>query len=156
VKKYYVCFTALFALAVLVSSFFVPIKAVDALTYDHTNPYTSSGGYCAYKSSFVYQTKYIKNSSGTTLGYVQLWGSAYCHTAWTEVHLYKAAPYDNYADALIHRSNGTESKCYTKGGNGSVDQGQHSCHTGQLWDRDPYQSWGNGSIGPYGRNTDWF
>jgi hypothetical protein len=72
-------------------------------------------------------------------------GSAYCHTAWEKVYMYKAAPYNAYA--LIHRSNGTEATCNCKGGNKSVDRGQHSCYTPLIWDRDPYQSWGYGQIG---------
>ncbi len=154
----YVGFSVIFALALLVSSFFVQTKAVNALSYDGTSPYGSNG--CAYKSSFVYQTKNIYSSNGTKFGYLQLWGSATCHTAWAEVHLYSAAPYNGYANAMIHRSDGKELNCWgsmyrdgLQGGNGTVDEGQHSCHTGQLYDRDPYQSWGAADISIYGAIT---
>ncbi|MCH5584793.1 YjfA family protein [Shimazuella sp. AN120528] len=154
---YRVSFAVMFAFALVVSSLFVQTKRADALSYDGSNPYTTG---CAYKSSFVYQTKsiYMTTATGSKviLGYLQLWGSAYCHTAWAEVHLYGAAPYNGYANAMIHRSNGTESNCWSSGGNGTVDEGQHSCHTGQLWDKDPYQSWSAGDIDNWGAYTDWF
>jgi hypothetical protein len=142
------------ALTFVVSSFFVGSRSVDALTYDYTNPYTTG---CAYKQAFVYQTKYIYNrNTGAKLGYVQLWGSAYCHTAWVKVYMYNAAPYNNYGNALIHRSNGTEATCDSRGGNDAINRGQHSCYTPQIWDRDPYKSWGSGKIGGWGVSTGWY
>ncbi|WP_028776875.1 DUF2690 domain-containing protein [Shimazuella kribbensis] len=148
-KRYRVGLAVMFALALVVSSLFIQTQKVDAanLTYDSTNPYTTG---CAYKNAFVYETQYFSG------GYLQLWGSAYCHTAWARVYLYNAAPWNGYADAFIQRSDGKELHCDDIGGNDTVDYGQHSCHTPQLWDRNPYKSWAgtDGGIIPYYK-TDW-
>lgn len=111
-----------------------------ALSYDFTDPISTG---CAYKSPITYQTKYIYKS-GVRIGYVQLKGSAYCHTAWGYIKLYSAAPYDNYANVYLDSFYGTTHRTFTScadsGGNGKVMKGQTSCYTAQLYDKDPYHA----------------
>jgi hypothetical protein len=119
-----------------------PINKAFALSYDNSNPYSTG---CAYKSPITYETKYIYKN-GVKIGYVQLKGSAYCHTAWGYVKLYSSAPYNTYANVGTYRYYGTSSSwnartfCNSSGGNGVVNKGETSCYTGQLWDKDPYNS----------------
>ncbi|MFC5647598.1 DUF2690 domain-containing protein [Paenibacillus solisilvae] len=133
-----VLFTFVFGLIFAVS----PTEKAFALSYDYSNPYSTG---CAYKSPITYETKYIYKS-GVKIGYVQLKGSAYCHTAWSYVKFYSAAPYNGYANVGTYRYNGTSSTsnartfCNSSGGNGVVEKGQTSCYTAQLWDKDPYNS----------------
>ena len=113
-----VMFTFVFGLIFAVS----PIEKAFALSYDYSNPYTTG---CAYKSPITYETKYIYKS-GVKIGYVQLKGSAYCHTAWSYVKFYSAAPYNGYANVGTYRYYGTSSTsnartfCNSSGGNVSV------------------------------------
>jgi hypothetical protein len=133
-----VMFTFVFGLIFAVS----PTEKAFDLSYDYSNPYTTG---CAYKSPVTYETKYIYKS-GVKIGYVQLKGSAYCHTAWSYVKFYSAAPYNGYANVGTYRYYGTSSTsnartfCNSSGGNGLVEKGQTSCYTAQLWDKDPYNS----------------
>jgi hypothetical protein len=120
-----------------------PINKASALSYDGSNPYSTG---CAYKSPITYETKYIYKN-GVKIGYVQLKGSAYCHTAWGYVKLYSPAPYDNYAYVSIDSytdgttlSWRTSRSCASSGGNGMVMKGQTSCYTAQLWNKDPYKA----------------
>ncbi|MFE5430856.1 DUF2690 domain-containing protein [Peribacillus simplex] len=125
------CFSMIFAIT--------PINKASALTYDYTNPYSTG---CANKSPITYETKYIYKN-GVKIGYVQLKGSAYCHTAWGYVKFYSAAPYDSYANVYVDSyKNGTTWRTYTDcyEGNGRVNKGQTSCYTSQLWDKDPYKA----------------
>ncbi|MFC5653449.1 DUF2690 domain-containing protein [Paenibacillus solisilvae] len=100
---------------------------------------------CAYKSPITYETKYIYQGS-KKIGYVQLRGSAACHTAWGYVKFYSNAPYNGYANVGTYRFYGSGSAsnartfCNSTGGNDLVQKGQTSCYTGQLYDRDPYNS----------------
>ncbi|WP_223066134.1 DUF2690 domain-containing protein [Paenibacillus caui] len=118
-----------------------PTEKAYALSYDFTDPIATG---CAYKSLITYETKYIYKS-GVQIGYVQLKGSAYCHTAWGYIKLYSAAPYDNYANVYLDGFYGTTRRAFTScykgdGGNGAVMNGQTSCYTGQLYDKDPYKA----------------
>ncbi|TWE01001.1 uncharacterized protein DUF2690 [Neobacillus bataviensis] len=132
-------------LLMLIGFFVVqPADKAFALSYDFTNPYSTG---CSSKSPITYETKNIYKN-GTKIGYVQLRGSAYCHTAWGRVVLNSAAPYNAYANVGVYRYYGSASTsnwnqrafCNSKGGNGLVNKGQTSCYTGQLWDKDPYNS----------------
>jgi Protein of unknown function (DUF2690) len=118
----------------------VPINKASALTYDGTNPYSTG---CAYKSPITYETEYIYKNS-VKIGYVQLKGSAYCHTARGYLKFYSAAPYDYYANVWIDSFNGTTKRgyasCANSGGNGWIMKGQTSCYTAQMWDKDPYNA----------------
>lgn len=128
--------------AVFLGSFFfiAPAKKAYALSYDGTNPYSTG---CAYKSPLTYETEYIY-SAGVKIGYVQLKGSAYCHTAWGYLKFYSAAPYNYYANVWVDSFNGTAKRtyvsCANSGGNGWIMKGQTSCYTAQLWDKDPYHA----------------
>ncbi|MFE4430914.1 DUF2690 domain-containing protein [Peribacillus butanolivorans] len=127
------CFSMIFAIT--------PINKASALSYDGSNPYSTG---CANKSPITYETKYIYKN-GVKIGYVQLKGSAYCHTAWGYVKFYSAAPYDNYANVYVDSyTNGTtwrtSGSCASSGGNGRVMKGQTSCYTAQFWDKDPYKA----------------
>ncbi|MBO1510295.1 DUF2690 domain-containing protein [Metabacillus bambusae] len=117
-----------------------PIDKASALSYDYTDPYSTG---CAYKSPITYETEYIYKN-GVKIGYVQLKGSAYCHTAWGYLKFYSAAPYDYYANVWIDSYNGTTKRgfasCANSGGNGWIMKGQTSCYTAQLWDKDPYNA----------------
>ncbi|MDM5455398.1 DUF2690 domain-containing protein [Peribacillus butanolivorans] len=128
------CFSMIFAIT--------PINKASALSYDYSNPYSTG---CADKSPITYETKYIYSRTGVKIGYVQLKGSAYCHTAWGYVKFYSAAPYNYYAKAIVNSyTNGTTRRtftdCASSGGNGMVMKGQTSCYTPQLWDKDPYKA----------------
>jgi hypothetical protein len=117
-----------------------PVNKASALSYDYTDPYSTG---CAYKSPITYETEYIYKN-GVKIGYVQLKGSAYCHTAWGYLKFYSAAPYDYYANVWIDSFNGTVKRAYAScansGGNGWIMKGQTSCYTAQLWDKDPYNA----------------
>ncbi|MFC5651147.1 DUF2690 domain-containing protein [Paenibacillus solisilvae] len=119
---------------------FAPTEKVYALSYDGTNPYSTG---CAYKSPITYETEYIY-VAGVKIGYVQLKGSAYCHTAWGYLKFYSAAPYNYYANVWVDSYNGTTKRkyvsCASSGGNGWIMKGQTSCYTAQLWDKDPYNA----------------
>lgn len=130
-------FTFVFGLIFVVS----PAPKASALSYDGSNPISTG---CAYKSPITYETKYIYKN-GVKIGYLQLKGSAYCHTAWGYVKFYSAAPYNNYANVYLDSyTNGTtwrrDASCASSGGNGMVMKGQTSCYTAQLWDKDPYKA----------------
>lgn len=129
-------FTLVFSLFFAIA----PIDKASALTYDGTNPYSTG---CAYKSPITYETEYIYKN-GVKIGYVQLKGSAYCHTAWGYLKFYNAAPYDFYANVWIDSFNGTTKRgyasCANSGGNGWIMKGQTSCYTAQMWNKDPYNA----------------
>ncbi|MES1039933.1 DUF2690 domain-containing protein [Peribacillus simplex] len=110
------------------------------LSYDNTNPYSTG---CASKSPITYETEYIYKN-GVKIGYVQLKGSAYCHTAWGYLKFYSSAPYDYYANVWGDSFNGTTKRAFTScassGGNGWIMKGQTSGNTAQLWNLDPYNA----------------
>lgn len=128
----------MFALSIFVSTLGIGSKPVSALAFDGTNPYTTG---CAYKRAIIYETTYIYRY-GKPIGYVQLRGSAYCHTAWAYVKLYSPAPSNNYVNAYVQRGNrlGYELSCNSDGGNKAIQKNQTSCYTPQIWDRDPYKA----------------
>ncbi|MFJ7469953.1 hypothetical protein ACIQWI_15525 [Peribacillus frigoritolerans] len=117
-----------------------PTNKTYALSYDNTNPYSTS---CVNKSPITYETEY-SYKNGVKIGYVQLKGSAYSHTAWGYLKSYSAAPYDYYANVWVDSFNGTTKKAFTSsassGGNGWIMKGQTSCYTSQLWNLDPYNA----------------
>ncbi|PEZ84093.1 DUF2690 domain-containing protein [Peribacillus simplex] len=117
-----------------------PMNKAFALSYDNTNPYSTG---CASKSPITYETEYIYKN-GVKIGYVQLKGSAYCHTAWGYLKFYSAAPYDYYANVWVDSFNGKTKRAFTScassGGNGWIMKGQTSCYTAQLWNLDPYNA----------------
>ncbi|WP_274653347.1 DUF2690 domain-containing protein [Paenibacillus humicola] len=131
-----VLFTFVFAMTFAA----VPAGRTYAASYDGTNPYSTG---CASKSPITYATNYIYKS-GVKIGYVQLKGSAYCHTAWGYVKFYSSAPYNYYANVWVDSYNGstyrTTVSCASSGGNDVVMKGQTSCYTAQLYDKDPYNA----------------
>jgi hypothetical protein len=148
-------FAFVFVLSLLVSSFTIGSKSVSAASYDNTNPYSTG---CASNKPVTYQTKYIYKGS-TKIGYIQLKGSAGCHTAWTYIKLYNPAPRNGYANAYIVRySNGMWRDCNSSGGNGDIDKGQTSCYTPQIYDLSPYKARGEGYVdySNYSAVTSWF
>ncbi|MDQ7862780.1 hypothetical protein RCO48_22405 [Peribacillus frigoritolerans] len=87
-----------------------PMNKTYALSYDNTNPYSTG---CVNKSPITYETEYIYKN-GVKIGYVQLKGSAYCHTAWGSLKFYSATPYDYYANVWVDSFNGTTKRAFTK------------------------------------------
>ncbi|MCH5584329.1 YjfA family protein [Shimazuella sp. AN120528] len=134
-KLNYLGFSFVIALSIFVSTLSIGSKPVSALQRDGTNPYTTG---CANKKPIIYETTYIKHNKNI-IGYVQLRGSAYCHTAWAFVKLYSPAPANNYVNAYVQRGNprGWELSCNSSGGNKAVQYKQTSCYTPQIWDKDP-------------------
>ncbi|WP_028776249.1 DUF2690 domain-containing protein [Shimazuella kribbensis] len=141
------------AFSFFVASFALNPIGADAAQYDGTNPYNTG---CAYNQPVTYDTEYLVNNSGTRIGYVQLKGSAGCHTAWAYIKLYNAAPKDYYAETWIKRRyNTTQSLILNKtlldcdketGGNGVIMKGETSCFTGQAWDKSPYNAQASGVV----------
>jgi hypothetical protein len=119
------------ALSIFASTLGIDVQSVSALQKDGTNPYTTG---CAYKKPIIYETTYIKRNN-KTIGYVQLRGSAYCHTAWAFVKLYSPAPTNNYVNAYVQRNNpkGKEWSCNSSGGNKAIQYKQTSCYTPQIF-----------------------
>ncbi|MFC8563810.1 hypothetical protein [Peribacillus frigoritolerans] len=95
------------------------------------------------KSPITYETEYIYKN-GVKIGYVQLKGSAYCHTAWGYLKFYSAAPYDYYANVWVDSFNGKTKRAFTScassGGNGWIIKGQTSCYTAQIRNLNPYNA----------------
>jgi hypothetical protein len=137
-KLGYLCVSFIISLSIFTSTLGIGSKSVNAMPKDGTNPYTTG---CAYKRPIVYETFYITRKN-KTIGYIQLRGSAYCHTAWAYVKLYSPAPTNNYVNAYIQRGNprGWELSCNSTGGNKAVQYKQTSCYTPQIWDKDPYKA----------------
>ena len=101
------------------NSFVIDSNQASALSYDETNTYSTG----AYKKPIIYTTTYIVRS-GKTIGYVQLRGSAGCHTAWAFLKFYSPAPKNNYVNAYIERyKNGYQLTCNSSGGNKAVQKG---------------------------------
>jgi hypothetical protein len=137
-------------LSIFVSGFALDFNKAYALDYpSDTDPYKTG---CAYNKPITYATKYIYKN-GKAIGYVQLKGSAGCHTAWGYIKLYSAAPSNGYADVFIRRSDGAQRNCANYGGNGVVNRGQTSCYTPQLWDYSPYTSYAHGFADIYGNTV---
>lgn len=127
------------ALSIFASTLSLGSQSVSAaMPYDGSNPYSTG---CAYKKPIVYETTYIYRY-GKRIGYVQLRGSAYCHTAWAYVKLYSPAPTNNYVNAYVQRgtTTGWQLNCNHPGGNKAIQYKQTSCYTPQLWDKDPYKA----------------
>jgi hypothetical protein len=140
-KMQFLGLTFVFMLSIFASGFALDSNKAYALSYpSDTDPYKTG---CAYKQPLTYATKYIVKN-GKTIGYVQLKGSAGCHTAWAYIKLYNPAPYNRYADAFVVRNDGAQRSCDNYGGNGEVNKGQTSCYTPQLWNLDPHYSYAHG------------